>query len=301
MIVLKASPLLHQTKDVLQECVLLLPRRPTLAVILVGHNPASLLYVEKKHNMASSLGFQFRLMQYDNDISESFLSHAILKLNNDANIDGILIQLPLPSHFDTHKIMSLIDPSKDVDGLHPINQGLLWTKAPVSRYLAPCTPLGILRLLTWYGVSLPKKRVLILGRSTLVGSPLAAMFLHSDAQVTVTHSQSPASRLLIEESDIIVMATGTRAALRWDDVKAHQIIIDVGTHQNADGTICGDLGSKPQNLIIAGYSPVPGGVGPMTVNSLMYNIFKSHCLRLSPSIWSEFIHAHHRLFEPLFK
>lgn len=299
MIVLKASPIFKQSKEILAEWVHLLPRRPMLAVILVGHNPASELYIEKKRAMAESLGFGFKLLQYAENCDETTIRTAIEKINSDASIDGLLIQLPLPKHLNADKLIAAINPSKDVDGLHPANQGLLWAHAPYQSYFAPCTPLGIIRMLSWYNIPIAGKSVLILGRSQLVGRPLAAMFLHLNASVHIAHSKAPASANLIQNSDIIVVATGSRSSLNWDQLSPHHIVIDVGTHKADDGTNCGDLGPRPENLNIQGYSPVPGGVGPMTVNSLMYNIFKSHCLRSAPNILAEFIAAHHTLFEPL--
>lgn len=299
MIVLKASPIFQHTKEILSQWAHLLERRPTLGVIFVGESPASELYIEKKRVMAESLGFGFRLQRYPADSHQEVLLAAIKKLNHDPHIDGILIQLPLPAHLNAQELLLAINPDKDVDGLHPVNQGLLWANAPYQRYFAPCTPLGIVRMLRWYHIELAGKNVLILGRSQLVGRPLAAMLLHSNAQVTIAHKAAPVSQDIVKNANIIVVATGTREALSWDQIAPHHIVVDVGTHKIEGGGSCGDLGPRPEEFILKGYSPVPGGVGPMTVNSLMYNIFKSHCLRSAPQVWAEFTATHRTLFEPL--
>lgn len=301
MTVLKASPLVNETSNILAKWTKNLSRSPTLAVLLIGEHPPSQLYVQRKQEMAQSLGFSVELHRYESDISEEKLLSDISSLNSRHDIDGILLQLPVPAHLNSAALIAAINPKKDVDGLHSINQGLLWNNAPIEDYFTPCTPLGTVRLLQYYHIPLRQRSVLILGRSVLVGRPLAALLLNCDAQVAVAHSRAIASSELITQADLIISATGSRSALLWDQLSSHQTLVDVGIHTLSPGKICGDLGPKPENMPITAYTPVPGGIGPMTVNSLMYNIFKSYCLRWAPDTWAQFISQHHALFEPLYE
>lgn len=301
MIVLKAAPLIRETTEILAAWTQSLPRRPTLSVILIDKHAPSQLYVQKKQIMAENLGFNVQLHRFETSVSEKQLLCVIHELNQDESIDGILIQLPVPEHLNAQKLIAALDPRKDVDGLHSVNQGLLWGNAPIEKYFTPCTPLGTVRLLNYYGIAVRQRSVLILGRSVLVGRPLAAMLLNCDAQVAVAHSRALASEQLIAQANIIIVATGSRRALSWEQLHEGQTLIDVGIHSLKTGKVCGDLGPRPDNACVATYSPVPGGVGPMTVNSLMYNIFKSYCLRWAPDSWVEFINENHRLFEPLYE
>jgi methylenetetrahydrofolate dehydrogenase (NADP+)/methenyltetrahydrofolate cyclohydrolase len=276
MMILKAKPLVEKTQSVLAAAILTLPSKPRLDVILIGQDPASRLYVDRKQKAAEAIGIEVTLHELNEDTSQQDVERLIDNLNKNDNCHGILIQLPLPSNYQVNRILSLVNPNKDVDGFHPFNKG---RHLENLNTLIPCTALGVIRLLNFYQIELESKSVLMIGRSSIVGQPLAIECLHKNATVTIAHSKTKNIEHLIRESDIIISAIGKKNIFSWDLLESHQILVDIGIHRLDDGSIAGDFGRKPEEKIVAAYTPVPGGVGAMTVNTLMYNIVKAYCLQ----------------------
>ncbi|MCS5421412.1 MULTISPECIES: bifunctional methylenetetrahydrofolate dehydrogenase/methenyltetrahydrofolate cyclohydrolase FolD [Psychrilyobacter] len=247
-------------------------RAPGLAVIIVGENPASKVYVNSKVKTCSALGIYSEKYNLDSEITEAELLKLIEELNNKEEIDGILVQLPLPKHIDEDKIIEAIKPNKDVDGFHPINLGKLVIG---KNGFKSCTPYGIMELLKRYELDLNGKDVVIVGRSNIVGKPLAVMLTNENATVTLCHSKTKNLSEKTLNADIVIVAIGREKFLTEDMVKEGSIVIDVGINRNSLGKLCGDVDfenvSKKTSLI----TPVPGGVGPMTIAMLMKNTVKS--------------------------
>lgn len=242
--------------------------KPTLAVILVGENPASQIYVRNKKKTAENLGINSIVINYPADISENILLDKIQELNNDNKITAILVQLPLPKHIDKFKIIDAIAPEKDVDGLTPYNSGKLFSGE--EPYVYPCTPKGILLLLDEYNIELAGKHVVVIGRSNLVGKPVAQMLLNRNATVTMCHSHTKNLSDITKTADIIVSAVG-KNIIGEKMLKSDCVVVDVGIFKDVNGKICGDVDFTSASKIAAYISPVPGGVGPMTIASLMLN------------------------------
>ena len=242
--------------------------KPTLAVILVGENPASQIYVRNKKKTAENLGINSIVINYPSDISENILLDKIKELNNDNSITAILVQLPLPKHIDKFKIIDAIAPEKDVDGLTPYNSGKLF--AGEEPYVYPCTPKGILLLLDEYNIELEGKHVVVIGRSNLVGKPVAQMLLKRNATVTMCHSHTKNLSDITKTADIVVSAVG-KNIIGEKMLKSDCVVVDVGIFKDNNGKICGDVDFASASKIAAYISPVPGGVGPMTIASLMLN------------------------------
>lgn len=242
--------------------------KPTLAVILVGENPASQIYVRNKKKTAENLGINSIVINYPADISEKILLDKIQELNNDNKITAILVQLPLPKHIDKFKIIDAIAPEKDVDGLTPYNSGKLFSGE--EPYVYPCTPKGILLLLDEYNIELEGKHVVVIGRSNLVGKPVAQMLLNRNATVTMCHSHTKNLSDITKTADIIVSAVG-KNIIGEKMLKSDCVVVDVGIFKDINGKICGDVDFASASKIAAYISPVPGGVGPMTIASLMLN------------------------------
>lgn len=242
--------------------------KPTLAVILVGENPASQIYVRNKKKTAEKLGINSLSIEYPADISENELLSKIQELNNDKNITAILVQLPLPEHINKNKIIDAILPQKDVDGLTPYNLGKLFSGE--EPYVYPCTPKGILLLLDEYNIELDGKNVVVIGRSNLVGKPVAQMLLKRNATVTMCHSHTKNLSEITKTADIVVSAVG-KNVIGEKMLKSNCVIIDVGIFRDENGKISGDVDFENVSKISAYISPVPGGVGPMTIASLMLN------------------------------
>lgn len=242
-------------------------RRPCLAVVLVGDDPASMTYVASKEKQAIAVGFESRVLRFDASLSQDELIREITCLNNDQSVDGILIQLPLPSHFDENTVIENVCPKKDVDGLTLKNVGKLVLG---QDGLVPCTPKGILTLLDYYNISLQGAKVLVIGRSRLVGKPLAHLLLNRNATVTIAHSKTKNLHDEIQKHDIIVVAIGKKEFIRAESIREDHILIDVGIHRDSDGSLKGDVDAHA--YLKAKYaSPVPKGVGPMTIASLLQN------------------------------
>lgn len=245
---------------------------PGLSVILVGNDEASKLYVRKKEELCHELGIASFVHRLSEKISEEELLDLISELNADEKTNGILVQLPLPRHIDEKKVINIIDPKKDVDCFHPENLGLLiWNK---PRFL-PCTPVGIMELMSEYKICFEGKNIVIVGRSNIVGKPLTAMLMNYDATVTLCHSKTKDLKTECLRADILISSVGKPGIITEDMVKDGAVVIDVGTRQSKDGKLLGDVDfenvSKKASLI----TPVPGGVGPMTVACLMKNVIKA--------------------------
>lgn len=243
-------------------------RPPGLAVIMVGEDPASKVYVENKRRACVEVGFKSLAHDLPAQVSQNALLELISSLNADPNIDGILIQLPLPDHLDASAIVNHISPSKDVDGLHPYNMGRLAVRDPLLR---PCTPKGIMRLLSSTGTLLKGKEAVIVGASNMVGRPMLLELLMAGATVTSCHRFTQNLRQHVTEADVLVVAVGRARFIPGDWVKMGAIVIDVGINRSAEGKIVGDVDYERACQKAAWITPVPGGVGPMTVATLMEN------------------------------
>ena len=249
-----------------------LVRAPRLAVVLVGDDPASAIYVRNKERDCRECGIDCRDHRLAADTTQEALLALIRALNRDDAVDGILVQLPLPGHLDGAQVLRAIDPDKDVDAFHPENVGRLLLGQP--RYL-PCTPAGILALLREYAIDPAGKHCVVVGRSNIVGKPLALLLLQADATVTVCHSKTPDLADQCRRADILVSAAGQAGLITADMVRPHAVVIDVAMNRGADGRLCGDVdfGAAAQR---ADYiTPVPGGVGPMTRAMLMENTYQA--------------------------
>ena len=249
-----------------------LARAPRLAVVLVGDDPASAIYVRNKERDCRECGIDCRDHRLAADTTQEALLALIRALNRDDTVDGILVQLPLPGHLDGAQALRAIDPDKDVDAFHPENVGRLLLGQP--RYL-PCTPAGILALLREYAIDPAGKHCVVVGRSNIVGKPLALLLLQADATVTVCHSKTPDLADQCRRADILVSAAGQAGLITADMVRPHAVVIDVAMNRGADGKLCGDVdfGAVAQR---ADYiTPVPGGVGPMTRAMLMENTYQA--------------------------
>ena len=244
-----------------------LPFKPGLVAVRVGSDPASEVYVRNKARKAKELGLAGAELVFDGAMHEHQLLDEIDTLNSDDNIDGILVQLPLPPQIDPKKVIDAIDPAKDVDGFHPINVGLLHLGRPA---LVPCTPAGVMRLIASTGTAVAGKRAVVIGRSDIVGKPVAALLLRENATVTICHSRTRDLPEVVREADIIVAAIGKPRFVTADMVKPGAIVIDVGINR-IDGKLTGDVDFERVREVASWITPVPGGVGPMTIAMLMKN------------------------------
>ncbi len=245
---------------------------PGLAVVLVGDNPASQVYVRNKVKACEDTGMHSVLEKYDADMSEADLLARVDALNNDPTIHGILVQLPLPAHIDAHKVIEAISPAKDVDGFHVASAGALMVGQPGFW---PCTPYGCMKMLESINYDLRGKHAVVIGRSNIVGKPMAMMLLQKDATVTVCHSRTPDLKAQTLQADVIVAAVGKRNVLTADMVKPGAVVLDVGMNRNEEGKLCGDVDFDGVKGVAGYITPVPGGVGPMTITMLMVNTLES--------------------------
>ncbi len=245
-----------------------LPYQPTLAVILVGDDPASHVYVRSKDRAATAAGIAAHTIRLPANTSQAKLLAVLHGLNQDPAVDGILVQLPLPAHIDTQPVLDAIDPARDVDGLTPTNAGRLAAGRPG---LVPCTPLGVMKLLAAANTQLPGARALVLGRSVLVGRPMAALLTTADATVTLAHSRTRNLAAECRRAEILIAAVGRPAMVRADWVAPGAIVIDVGINRTAAGTLVGDVAYDEVAAHAGAITPVPGGVGPMTIACLLEN------------------------------
>ncbi len=245
---------------------------PGLAVVLVGENPASQVYVRNKVKACEDSGLHSVLEKYDAAMTEADLLARVEALNNDPAIHGILVQLPLPAHIDAQKVIEAISPAKDVDGFHIASAGALMTGMPGFW---PCTPYGCMKMLEHIGYDLRGKHAVVIGRSNIVGKPMALMLLAQDATVTVCHSRTADLKAQTLQADVIVAAVGKRDVLTADMVKPGAVVIDVGMNRNDEGKLCGDVDFAGVKEVAGWITPVPGGVGPMTITMLLVNTLEA--------------------------
>ena len=246
-------------------------RTPGLATVLVGEDPASAVYVRNKNKICHEIGFQSFGQNLSAETTEEELLDIIKKLNSNDEVNGILVQLPLPDHIDSEKILLSIDPEKDVDGFHPINVGKL---AIGNALLTPCTPTGIIALLDYYKIEIPGKHAVVLGRSNIVGKPVAHLLLQRHATVTICHSKTKNLQQVTRQADILIAAVGRPHFVNSDMVKEGTVVIDVGINR-VDGKLTGDVDFDQVAEKAGLITPVPGGVGPMTIALLMENTLKA--------------------------
>ena len=241
--------------------------QPGLVVLLVGENPASQTYVRNKERAAATIGILSKVEKLPETISEEELLAEIDKYNQDSRFHGILVQLPLPKHIDEEKILLAIDPKKDVDGFHPMNLGRLFVGKPE---MIPCTPYGIMKMFEAYDIDLTGKRAVVIGRSNIVGKPMAQLLLMKNATVTIAHSKTEHLAEVAKEADILVVAIGRGHFVTKEFVKPGAVVIDVGMNRNQEGKLIGDVAFDEVSEIASYITPVPKGVGPMTITMLMY-------------------------------
>lgn len=261
---------LQVKQQVKQECDKLKTKgvTPGLAVIIVGDDPASQVYVRNKEKACEECGFYSVKYALDADTTQSELNALIDKLNKDEKINGILCQLPLPKHLDDKEVINRIDPIKDVDAFHPVNVGAIM----IGDYnFLPCTPAGVMELIHSTGVDVTGKKAIVIGRSNIVGKPMAMLLLHENATVEITHSKTLDLKSITKEADILVAAIGRAKFVTADMVKNGAIVIDVGMNRDENGKLCGDVDFENVKDKCSFITPVPGGVGPMTISMLMRN------------------------------
>ncbi len=241
--------------------------RPGLTVVRVGEDPASKVYVGGKKKAAEEVGFKSEELHQDASITQAGLLEVIAKLNADTSVHGVLVQLPLPKHIDANAIISALAPGKDVDGFHPVNAGKLFLGQPGPR---PCTPFGVMRMLEEIKFSPAGKKAVVIGRSNIVGKPMAMLLLAADATVAVCHRKSnlPAE---LKDADLVVAAVGVAGLVKGEWLKPGCVVIDVGMNRNAEGKLCGDVDFESAKTRASHITPVPKGVGPMTIAMLMVN------------------------------
>jgi methylenetetrahydrofolate dehydrogenase (NADP+)/methenyltetrahydrofolate cyclohydrolase len=252
-------------------------RKPGLSVVLIGDNPASAVYVKNKIKACGDVGIESTLQHFKADVSEKEVLDCIQQLNDSAAVDGILVQLPLPPHLNTQKVLHAVKPDKDVDGLHPHNLGLLLEGRPGLR---PCTPSGVMVMLEHYGVPLDGCRAVVIGRSNLVGKPLALMLIEKHATVTVCHSKTKELEKVCRDADLVIAAVGREQMVRASWIKPRAVVVDVGINKQttADGQsqLVGDVDFEDVSKVASLVTPVPGGVGPMTIAMLLSNTLTAY-------------------------
>lgn len=253
-------------------------RVPCLAVILVGDNPASLSYVRGKEKACREVGIESRMIHLPQTASQQEVEEAVMSCSEDPGVDGILVQLPLPKGLNTQAVIHKVDPSKDVDGLHPLNLAALYDN---ERGFRPCTPLGVMELLKRMGCDPDGKHAVVLGRSSLVGTPVARLLLNANATVTMCHSHTHDLAAITRQADILVAAIGREKFVKADMVKEGAYVIDVGINRMADGHLCGDVDFDAVLPKAAAITPVPRGVGPMTIAMLLHNTLQAYQWRLA--------------------
>jgi methylenetetrahydrofolate dehydrogenase (NADP+)/methenyltetrahydrofolate cyclohydrolase len=254
---------------------------PRLATVVVGADPASQMYIRMKHRACEQVGIGSVGRDLAGDATTEQMLTAVMQLNNDTDINGILIQLPLPKQIDTGRVIAAVHPKKDVDGFHPENLGLLFSGRP--RFV-PCTPKGIMTLLAEYKIELAGTRAVVVGRSIDVGRPMSALFTNADATVTLCHSKTKNLTEEIRQADILVSAIGKAHFITREMVKPGAVVIDVGINQ-LNGKLVGDVDFTAVTTIASAITPVPGGVGPMTIATLMENTYRAASMRTCDTVW----------------
>ena len=257
--------------DNLADEVLFLNKKPCLAVIIVGNDPASKIYVNLKKKKALELGFNSIVIELPENTLEKDLIYKIEELNSDENVNAILVQMPLPKHINPLKIIETISPQKDVDCFHPYNVGNI--SIGKKSYVYPCTPKGIIRLLEYYDIKTEGKHAVVIGRSNIVGRPLSQMLINENATVTICHSKTKNLSEITKTADILISAVGKPNLVTENMVKDGVVIIDVGMNRLENGKLCGDVDFENVKDKASYITPVPGGVGPMTICSLMVNTY----------------------------
>lgn len=243
-------------------------RPPHLSVVLIGEDPASQVYVRNKHQACQKIGMHSTIHQRPGSISQDELEELLLSLNQDHGVDGVLVQLPLPRGLKSDRVLEILSPDKDADGLTFASLGFLWAGRPVVK---PCTPLGVMRILEHYSISIAGKRAVVVGRSNIVGKPMAHLLQEADATVTVCHSKTMDMRSYTSQADLVVVAAGKPRLLGKEDFKKDAVVIDVGMHGTGTGRLCGDVRYEELEGWVSAATPVPGGVGPMTITCLLEN------------------------------
>ena len=249
-----------------------LDKKPSLAVILASNDPSSKIYVASKERQCLELGYSSCVYRFDENITQGDLIKLIHELNENKDVNGILVQLPLYKHLDEQGIIELINPKKDVDGFHPINVGKL--NCNLKPYAICCTPKGIIKLLKEYNINLVGKNVVVIGRSNIVGKPTATLLTNENATVTLAHSKTKNLKEITKNADIIVSATGCAKLIKADMIKKGAVVIDVGISKQINGKLVGDVDFENVKNIASHITPVPGGVGPMTIACLMENTYE---------------------------
>jgi len=244
---------------------------PGLTVVLVGENPASQIYVRNKERAAVKLGYKSEVIRMEETATQQELMDVVLRLNNDDSVDGILVQLPLPKHMDEQAILAAIDPNKDVDGFHAMNAGRLMNG---EKGFVACTPKGVMRLLEETGVELSGKNAVVVGRSNIVGKPMALLLLQKNCTVTIAHSRTQNLKDVTKNADILVVAVGKANFITGDMIKEGAVVMDVGINR-VDGKVCGDVHFESSAQVASYITPVPGGVGAMTIAMLMENALEA--------------------------
>ena len=253
-------------------------RRPCLMVVIVGNNPASQSYVRGKIKATEYVGFDGSLVSLPEDVTEDALIAEIERLNQDAQVDGILVQLPLPKHISEDRVIAAISPEKDVDGFHATNVARLWLNQPC---IVPCTPKGVIVMLDRAGIEITGKNAVVVGRSNIVGKPVAKLLLDRNATVTIAHSRTKNLKEVCRQADILVAAVGRPQMLTADYIKPGAAVIDVGINRLEDGRLVGDVDFEGAKEIAGAITPVPGGVGPMTITMLMRNTIECFLRRMN--------------------
>lgn len=263
-------------REKLKQKIASLPVAPQLAIVLVGNDEPSLIYVRNKQKAAAQIGLQSQLYHMDEDTSEEELLNVIAKLNADKQINGIIVQLPLPKQLNTNRIINAISPLKDVDGFHPYNTGMLQNNE--QPYFIAATPLGVMKLIKSVNQNLSGKNVVLIGASLIVGRPLATLLLNQECTVSITHAQTKNIKELTTKADILVAACGVAKLVKADWIKENAILIDVGINRDS-GKLCGDIDFEDVKEKAGAITPVPGGVGPMTIAMLLSNTVDAYLLQ----------------------
>ncbi|MGN0239564.1 MAG: bifunctional methylenetetrahydrofolate dehydrogenase/methenyltetrahydrofolate cyclohydrolase FolD [Paludibacteraceae bacterium] len=253
-------------------------RRPCLMVVIVGNNPASQSYVRGKIKATEYVGFEGSLVSLPEDVTEDALIAEIERLNQNELVDGILVQLPLPKHISEDRVIASISPEKDVDGFHATNVARLWLNQPC---IVPCTPKGVIVMLDRAGIEITGKNAVVVGRSNIVGKPVAKLLLDRNATVTIAHSRTKNLKEVCRQADILVAAVGRPLMLTADYIKPGAAVIDVGINRLEDGRLVGDVDFEGAKAIAGAITPVPGGVGPMTITMLMRNTIECFLRRMN--------------------
>lgn len=272
MVIIDGKKVAKKLLDNLEEKIKKLEDKPGLAVILANDNPSSKIYVSSKEKRSKELGFKSYAYKFDKTVSQKELLSLIHKLNKNDDVNGILVQLPLFEHLNENEIIESIEPNKDVDGFHPINVGKL--NCNLRAHAIPCTPKGIIKLLKAYNIELEGKNALVIGRSNIVGKPIATLLTNENATVTIAHSKTKNLKALSFEADIIVSATGRKKLITSDMVKEGAVVIDVGIVKDDNGNLYGDVDFENVKNKASYITPVPGGVGPMTIACLLENTYE---------------------------